>query len=300
MTTKPQHTTAPNRGGDATGSIAEYWTPERRRAAVLHPALQGKAPTERNKPRVEVEPKFAKPTLPAKRMTRAASDRNIYETTPVPDVRAYPASTVGRIYMTYGSNDYFATGFVVGNTAVFTVASALYDRGSGQWASNVVFYPQYDFGPGAGLGPFWIKELWVAANWPETGELIHDFGALITTVPISPFTGSVGVMANAPTNQGQYLAYGYPGTPVPGYPFDGERMWQTVAAYLGDFSWIIQAGGNMTTGAHGAPWLIFREGGWYANGIFAVQVVNPDSMLSPYFGNEFWDFFTYLQTKGYI
>lgn len=294
------HKTAPNKSGERSGNIKTYWTPERMRGATLHPALRPK----RKKPaKAKIVPgialKTAKPTMPAKRFAKSAADLWTYETTPVPDVRTYPASTIGKIYMTYGEKDYFVTGFVVGSRTVFTVASALYDRGSGQWASNVVFYPEYNHGPGAGLGPFWIDELWVAANWQEKGELLNDFGAIITSVPIQPFTGNVGLMANAPINQGQYLVLGYPGTPVPGYPFDGEQMWQSTSAYMGDFAWIIQAGGNMTYGAHGAPWLIFREGGWYANGIFAVQVVDPDSMLSPYFGNEVWDFYSYLKKLGY-
>lgn len=289
-----------NRARDKKVEISSYWTAERMRAATLHPALKAKKVKQAKKTKLKgaVE-KLSKPSLPSKRAVRAAADAWIYETSLVPDVRDFPASTIGKIYLTWGENDYYATGWVVGNTTVFTLASVLFDRESKQWASNVVFYPQYNNGPGAGLGPFSITELWIAANWDEKGEFLNNFGAIITSVPISPFTGSLGLMANAPANQGQYLIMGYPG-PSSGYPFDGERMWQSTSAYLGDFNWIVQAGSNLTYGAHGAPWLIFREGGWYANGIFAGRVVNPDSLLSPYFGNEVWDFFTYLRNRGYI
>lgn len=282
--------------GYGGGGGAEYWTIERRRAAKLHPAAVGKPLVRGNE---GAEAKFVRPILQANQIPKRA-ELDSYQTSHVSNVREFPASTIGKIYFSHGSNDSFATGFVVGNRTVFTVASALFDRGGLGWATNVVFYPEYDHGPAGELGAFSIAELWVAANWQETGDLIHDFGAIITSVPIQPHTGSLGVIANLPINQGQYLVYGYPGSPVPGYPFDGEGMWQTTSAYMGDVAWIIQAAGNMTYGAHGAPWLIFREGGWHANGIFAVQVVNPDSMLSPYFGNEFWDFFTYLQGKGYV
>jgi len=293
-----QPQSAPNKPSDKKIDVAAYWTPERMRNATLHPSLRIKKPTSKAKPKAKVKgapEKLVKPSLPTK---RAAAVRTTFDTSLVPDVRDYPAATIGKIFLTSPEgHDYYATGFVVGQRCVFTVASVLWSNGS--WCQNVVFYPQYNNGPGAGLGRFDVMEMWVAANWQEQGGLLNDFGALITSVPIQDFTGSVGLMANYPINQGQYLVMGYPLNPVPGYPFDGERMWQSTSAYLGDVAWIIQAGGNMTYGAHGAPWLIFREGGWYANGIFAVQVVNPDSMLSPYFGNEVWNFFSYLAGKGY-
>ena len=289
--------TSANKSSDKKVDIAAYWTPERRRAATLHPALRAKKQKPKTKAKVKGDPtKVAKPIRATK---RAAAALATYETSLVPNAHDFPASTIGKIYMTVNGNDHHATGWVVGNRCVFTVASALWNGDTG-WASNVVFYPQYNNGPASGLGAFQIVELWVAAGWQENGGLLNDFGALITAGPIAPYTGSVGLMANYPINQGQYLVMGYPGSAVPGYAFDGERMWQSTSAYLSDFAWIIQAGGNMTYGAHGAPWLIFREGGWYANGMFAVQVVDPDSMLSPYFGNEVWAFYTHLRDKGYV
>lgn len=288
---------APNRPSDKKIDVAAYWTPERMRNATLHPSLRVKK-ASKAKPKAKVKgapEKLVKPSAPTK---RAAAALTTFETSLVPNVQDYPATTIGKIFLTSSDgNDYYATGFVVGHRCVFTVASVLWS--DGKWCSNVVFYPQYNNGPGAGLGRFDVMEMWVAANWQEQGGLLNDFGALITSVPIQDFTGSVGLMANYPINQGQYLVMGYPINAVPGYPFDGERMWQSTSAYMGDIAWIIQAGGNMTYGAHGAPWLIFREGGWYANGIFAVQVVNPDSMLSPYFGNEVWSFFSHLKGLGY-
>ncbi|MFT3693026.1 MAG: hypothetical protein QM831_07785 [Kofleriaceae bacterium] len=295
-------TSAANKSSSKGLSAIAYWTPEQMRSAQLHPALKAKRSSKKEKKKPAKadaqapKPKRAKPRDAERRIAALSTE---YQTTVVTDASIFPSATIGKIYYTMNGGNYFCTGYVVGNRVVFTLASVLYDRGSQSWAQNVVFYPQYNNGPGAGLGAFEIGELWCAAGWQEDGNYLHNWGALIGTGAISPFTGSVGLMANYPANQGQYLVYGYPGTPTPGYPFDGERMWQTVSAYIADYDWSIYASGNMTYGAHGAPWLIFREGGWHANGIYMGQVVDPDGMLSPYFGNELWDFYTFLQGKGY-
>ena len=90
------------------------------------------------------------------------------------------------------------------------------------------------------------------------------------------------------------MEYGYPSQPLPGYPFDGETMWRSYGAHDYDYDFIILAGGNMTNGAQGGPWILLSG---YANGMTVGRTDDFDE-ISPYFGNEFLSVYNSLVSMG--
>ena len=96
-----------------------------------------------------------------------------------------------------------------------------------------------------------------------------------------------------PVDQDPYTQIGYPAVPIPDFPFDGQQMWKTVANYIrhthidATLS-IIKARGNMTAGASGGPWVVFKGGHWRVNGVSSHRLAeDPYHIYSPYFGNVF-------------
>ena len=122
-------------------------------------------------------------------------------------------------------------------------------------------------------------------------------GAAIATSPIRPTTGSSGWMANYPANQGPYTEIGYPGEPIPGFNFDGERMWQSVGAYL-DGSTIIRAEGNMTGGCSGGPWTVNNDPQRRPNGLNSHRYGDGNVIYSPYFGDNFVNLIQWIIDSG--
>jgi hypothetical protein len=239
-------------------------------------------------------PVIEHPILPKQGAEVRPAGPESYVTRRVTNTNHFPPAAVGKLYVRFGDTLRTGTAWVVGRSGIVTSAHLLYDRALG-WGDNVLFRARSDNGTDAGR---WAADTTVVRRaWVEGGDLLDDFGAFTTYTPIQPSTGSLGYMANYPINQGSWLEYGYPSREVSGHAFDGQRMWETNGAYMYDAAWLVVAGGNMTHGADGGPWVLLRDGGWYVNGMTTVFTKDP-SVVSPYFGNEFLSVVDELKRQG--
>jgi hypothetical protein len=273
--------------------LKDFWTPQRKMAAQPLSKLQPeKRHALKEHPNAANERRSEPRRPPPREHVVTAADT--FQTEPVPDVSAYPASAVGKLWAYFDGEPEARVGsaWLCGKSAVITAADFVFDPQQKRFASSLAFEAGYDHG--TALATSWATQMVVLPDWQNSGQIIDDFAGLILADPIGNSVGWLGSYANYPINQGQWLEYGYPYQPVPGYPFDGEQMWRTFGAYETDFSWLITAGGNMTAGAVGGPWIL---PGGYANGM-TCRFTDTADEISPYFGNEFLSIYNWLKDNG--
>ena len=197
-----------------------------------------------------------------------------------------PYSTVGKMFMTFGNQNYVGTGWVIAENAVFTAGHCVFDIDNGGWADRILFIPQYSNGT-APVGKWSGGTIFSLQGWISNRDYRYDMAVFYTDRPIRPQTGSLGWRANFPPNQGPYKSLGYPAIPIPGYNFNGQYMWQSIGGYIGGVN-PIQMHNNMTKGCSGGPWIVTRNRNVYANGLNSFRnPISPGTMYSPYFGNGF-------------
>lgn len=217
-----------------------------------------------------------------------ADTRDSFITTRVPtgSLDDFPYSAIGKLFMTFDGQDFVGSAWVVAETAVFTAAHCVFDVERGRWADNILFVPQFN----AGTTPVgdWTARLIVALEgWTQQRKFEYDLAAFVTDRPIRPATGSLGWMANHAPNQGPYKAVGYPSQPLPGFRFDGRRVWQSIGGYIQGTN-PVQMHNNMTGGCSGGPWIVARNRNVYANGLNSFRYNGqPTTLYSPYFGDAF-------------
>lgn len=216
----------------------------------------------------------------------SAVPQRSFSTSLVNNRKILPFSSVGKMYMTFNGKNYVGTGWVIAHKAVFTAGHCVYDRSNGGWADRILFVPQYD-GGNAPLGRWSAMRIHSLKGWTDNRDFKYDLATFVVDRPVQPKTGSPGWMANFPPNQGPYNSVGYPASPIPGFNFNGERMWNSKGAYINGTN-PIQMHNNMTPGCSGGPWIVTRNGQPYANGLNSFRYTNnPNTMYSPYFGNGF-------------
>ncbi len=220
--------------------------------------------------------------------------RECFTTSLVNDMTVFPYCAVGKLFMTFGGANYIGSAWVIGERTICTAGHCVYDHATG-WATNVMFAGRFNQGAAIGFWP--IPTLAALNGWINDRDFRYDIGFGIASQPIRPVMGKLGWMANYPANQGPYTEIGYPAVPIAGYPFDGQRMWQSVGNYV-DGSEIIQACGNMTGGCSGGPWAIRRDDDWRGNGLNSHRQANPKRIYSPYFGDGFIILIAWMQANG--
>ena len=212
-----------------------------------------------------------------------------YDTARVPNRNVFPYTAVGKLFMTFDGANYVGSAWVIGQSAIFTAGHCIFDDGAEDgWADRVLFIPQYHQGQEP-IGRWAATRLHTLSGWAAGGDdkFQYDMAAARLDRPVGPDTGVVGWIANqAPAPA--YQSVGYPSRRLSNtYPFDGREMWRCNGAYL-DGANPIKMANNMTEGCSGGPWLIERNGRFYANGLNSFRWnVEPETMNSPYFGRGF-------------
>jgi len=215
---------------------------------------------------------------------------------PIGNYAKFPWQAVGKIYMVFGGKNYVGSAWAIAGTesCIFTAGHCVYDQKAG-WASNIKFEARYF--NGASAGTWYMKTLYSVKGWTSNGDHKYDMGAGLATQAIRPKIGALGWMANYPANQGPYTGIGYPAKVIPGYTFNGQQMWQSIGNYVGGSN-PIQAYNNMTGGCSGGPWVVYKSGVPYANGLNSFRYTNdPSTMYSPYFGEAFLNIFNTIKGK---
>lgn len=276
----------------AAEEVADYWTAERMASATPLPLPAFPPSTARSRFRGAVgEPVSGNSLVPDTGMASLAA---CFTTSSVTNLNVFPYQTVGKLFMVFGGRDFVGSAWVIGESTICTAGHCIYN---GAWATSVLFAPRYDNGADLGSWPLRPDLLAAPNGWINNGDNAYDLGFGIAFRPIRPTTGKLGWMANYPANQGPYTQIGYPASAISGFPFDGQRMWQTVGNYV-DGTSIIQACGNMTGGCSGGPWAVFKENDWRGNGVNSHRYGDSDRIYTPYFGEAFVNLINWMKGNG--
>jgi V8-like Glu-specific endopeptidase len=218
---------------------------------------------------------------------------------PILNYRLLPWCPVGKLYMVFGNKNYQGTAWAISGSesGIFTAGHCVFDNGLGGgsgagWATKVKFEAQYYDGRSAGT--WYMRKLYTLKGWTSRSGFQYDLGCCLATSKIRPTTGALGWRANYPPNQGSYISIGYPASPVSGYNFDGQKMWQSIGNYINGSSSFVQMHNNMTGGCSGGPWVI-NNSNFQVNGINSFKR-NPNTVYSPYFGNGFLKLFDEIKS----
>jgi V8-like Glu-specific endopeptidase len=277
-------------------AVLEYWSEDRLRSTQPLPIPESSAETFAMLPSTEPGVAVHADSLGPGGAFELAS--LWFTTSRVNDITVFPQCAVGKLYMTFGGSNFVGSAWVVAECAIFTAGHCLYDTEHGGWATNVIFKARYRNGQALGTWAFSNSKLAVPKGWYDNRDFTLDMGAAVSTTPIRPTTGRLGWAANYPVNQGPYTELGYPAQTLPGYPFDGEEMWQSVGDYVSGTN-IIRACGNMSGGCSGGPWAIFRDNVWRVNGLNSHRPGGDnDHIHSPYFGQNFLNMLDWINNNG--
>ena len=262
-----------------------YWTEARMAAAEPLPIPVQTGPKETVS---------GEPHVPEDENSRA---RPKYATSLVEDTTVFPYQCVGKLYFVQQGKRRVCSAYVIGQSTIGTAAHCLYRHG--QHSEKIVFRARYN--NGAHAGRWGIKQTILPEDWKQTETRRYDMALGITYRPIAPITGKLKWIAKCQVEQNAYTQIGYPAESIPDYPFDGKRMWKTVTNDIRyqSANGLIRAGGNMTKGCSGGPWVVFKDGHWRVNGISVYRPKHePDYLYSPYFGDEFMKLIKRMKDSG--
>lgn len=244
---------ATHSSGESPGSVLDYWTPERMRAAEPVEA-PGEAP-------------LATSSAPP---ASAASQPPDLEIDPARDV-LYPERTHGKLFFTLGAQNLSCSGTVVASRSrnlVMTAGHCVVEPGGGGiepvWASNMVFVPAYRDGV-APFGLYPATTVRAPTRWVREPLIELDIAA-VNLVPgpggaqIQDLLGARGASFNRPRgsyrNNG-FQIFGYPGEPAAFY--NGERPILCNSRFQGyerGTGSVLAGPCNMKQGSSGGAWVL--------------------------------------------
>ena len=248
--------------------IRQYWTPERKKAAV--PAPMGLVTAAPQMPEAE----NAEPATAPKQA----------------DLTKMPFTAGGKLFFTMDSVDYVASANIfMHRNMLLTAAHCIQDNKTGNVGENFVFEQCYSGEESS--GDFYIKTVALKENWYLMKDYKFDFAIAIL---------------DKNSNYGQPLQYttdqNVPGKTVTsmGYPVaidDGEQMMFTkgpVTTRTGQEGHWIMYGSKMGPGSSGGAWVL--EDGLTAVGLNAYIVKSGEEIMysgSPRFNEDFEKLYQY-------
>lgn len=265
----------------------EYWTPERRAAAVPVP-LPKQAKAGKEHVRTEEIQRAGKPGhIPPGRAKGASEHKRENRQgesdsggNAVLNPQFYPYSACGKLFFTQGGSDFAGSASVVAPNILLTAGHCVYDNGV--WSSNVTFYPSY---PLNGVNfSYSYEAAWTA--WTNNSNRAFDYGMIWIDNDPGHKVGWLGLLWNAATAGRIWDAVGYPATPNP--PYNGNVMDETVGTVAPSSvaGTIGLANDNMEHGSSGGPWITDFNGSprEYANGLQSFHNKDGDFVeFGPYF-----------------
>jgi V8-like Glu-specific endopeptidase len=220
-----------------------------------------------------------------------------FNTRLVPDLTQYPYAVVGKWFMTFAGRNFVGTGWVIGERTVFTAGHCVFDRNSAGWATNVLFRAQ--FNNGAQVGEWALPSLASLRGWTENEDFVYDMAMGVAARPIRPVTGKAGYIANVGQIQGQIKSIGYPAEVIPGFDFNGRRMWECDGTYIDTQNQIMAMNNNMTGGCSGGPGMYRQSDRLYAIWVNSFRFRSePNILRSPYFGRGFTNLIQWMRDNG--
>ncbi|MFC3688344.1 hypothetical protein [Aquipuribacter hungaricus] len=242
-------------------AVADYWTPERMRAArsadVLAPVVSpGQASAADVAPgstsRVAGRQPQAKPSRPGGGggSTGAVTGAPWTAGTAV-------VGTTGKVFFTLGGSNYVCSGSAVtsGNESTVLTAGHCLHEGPGAFATNFAFVPGYADGARP-YGTFVATDLWTTQQWQASGDFVYDVGfaevAPVGGATLTDTVGAQGIGFAASRTDFRY-AFGYPAA----RPYDGSDLIHCAGTVSRDpyGQDTLGLGCTMTGGSSGGPWL---------------------------------------------
>ena len=304
------------------GAAADYWTPERMRAAEnLDPPVASAFP-DPGAPITRAASAARGPalTIPplgggsaAQPDPTGGSERRDYESGPVLNPTAPGTRTHGRVFFSVpGGGDAACSGTAIRSnrrSLVLTAGHCVHGGGhQGDWFKNYFFVPAYQNGA-APFGAWQGTRLYSSPIWVEFGDPTGDI-AVVMTKPnqsgkLQSVVGARGVGFGREPAQ-RYTAFGYPANREDG--FDGERQRYCRSDFSGRDP--VSGGGygprtisincDMTQGASG--------GGWITKKSIIASLTSygypdlDDVVYGPYFGSLARELYeaTQIRCKGEV
>ncbi|MCU1434599.1 MAG: hypothetical protein JWR71_1324 [Pseudarthrobacter sp.] len=265
---------------DSTG--AEYWTPERMRAAIPGDVLAKKAMDREkaNKPDLPAQAKGAETRIQGS-APQVQQKANASET---------PVSHIGKVFFTLGGANYVCSANSVASANRNTVSTAGHclNEGPGAFATKFTFVPAYLNGA-APYGKWTAKALYAPTQWSSSGSMQYDTGFAVMSQlngrNLADVVGASGVQFNAARGL-TYKAFGYPAAS----PFNGESLKSCTGTATNDpYNPQFNSQGipcNMTGGSSGGPWFIGSSSGGYQNSVNSYGYGSKSTtMYGPYWGS---------------
>lgn len=269
---------------DSTGT-ADYWTPDRMRAAIPGDVLADKAVERGN-------------TSSAVTVEKGASTK-VKGTRGKPTIAKLetPVDHIGKVFFSIGTTNYVCSGNSVSSANKSTVATAGHciNEGPGAFVTNFAFVPAYDNG-NAPYGKWTATRLFAPIQWTANGDMTYDTGFAVVNPLGGQFltdvVGGSGVEFNAARGL-QYTSYGYPQAS----PFNGTSLWSCTGTATNDTNNPqFNTQGipcDMTGGSSGGPWFIGTGSDGLQNSINSYGYNRSAVMYGPYWGTVIQDAYNF-------
>ena len=269
---------------DSTGT-ADYWTPDRMRAAIPGDVLADKAVERGN-------------TSSAISVEKGAATK-VKGTKGKPTIAKLetPVDHIGKVFFSIGTTNYVCSGNAVSSANKSTVATAGHciNEGPGAFVTNFAFVPAYDNG-NAPYGKWTATKLFAPTQWTANGDMTYDTGfAVVNPLGgqlLTDVVGGSGVEFNAARGL-QYTSYGYPQAS----PFDGTSLWSCTGTATNDTNNPqFNTQGipcDMTGGSSGGPWFIGTGSDGLQNSINSYGYNRSAVMYGPYWGTVIQDAYNF-------
>jgi V8-like Glu-specific endopeptidase len=262
---------------------ADYWTPDRMRAAAPGDVLAKKA-LQRQQANTAGAGEAASKGAESK---IKGSEPSVQ---PLANASENPVPHIGKVFFTLGGADYVCSANSVASTNRNTVSTAGHclNEGPGAFATRFTFVPAYLNGS-APYGKWTAKALYAPTQWSSSGSMQYDTGFAVMSQlngrNLADVVGASGVRFNAARGL-SYKAFGYPAAS----PFNGESLKSCSGTATNDpYNPQFNSQGipcNMTGGSSGGPWFIGTSSGGYQNSVNSYGYgSNSTKMYGPYWGS---------------
>lgn len=268
----------------------EYWTEERMaKATPLNlPEIERHPEIPMNALLDEREEEFFEGSVPRNaNVLNRLRDLNgkTFITEEVADMTVFPFLAVGKLFMTFGEQDFVGSAWIIGDSAIFTAGHCVFDRDNGGWARNVTL--KVGFKNGTYNKCYAIKSSFALEDWVNRRDFTADMAMCVTTSLIDEKHGRLGAIAHSSEREGVCVSIGYPAA----RPFNGQTMQQSTGNFQ-TISGLLEMKNNMTGGCSGGPIVTKQNGKFYAIGLNSHGIIGvPDKMFSPLFEDRFISLF---------
>jgi V8-like Glu-specific endopeptidase len=266
--------------------IRAYWTPERKASAKPEPFTPVRPsnpdPEPAAPPREQKDIEGYDPTPAGERSSSTASGQLTAEQVAHPT--AYPWRTVGKLFYTKGTANYYASASAIHRNTLLTAAHVLYNGTA--WAAQVTFVPALS-GTTEPFGSWYYDDFAAMPGWRDTLQTRYDVGVIWLNLggtnnePIGQAVGYLGRTYNR-TLPRNWVDAGYPAAERTMYSDEGRYM----QSYSGGR--VVSKSGSLGPGVSGGPWLNYGDL-TYANGVHSGSLSNTEKE-SAYFNKEVSDF----------